>query len=97
VLIRAIEPTSGIPVMRSRRGVEDVRALCSGPGKLGQALAIDRSLDGKVLNRAPFSLRLAPATGAILVGPRIGISKAVEIPWRFGLKGSPFLSRRFAG
>ena len=95
ILLRAIEPTHGIETMRARRGLDDVRALCSGPGKLGQALAIDRALDGKPLNKPPFALTLAPAAGEIAIGPRIGITKAADIPWRFGLKGSRFLSRRF--
>jgi DNA-3-methyladenine glycosylase len=95
VLIRAIEPTQEIDIMVSRRGLDDVRALCSGPGKLAQALAIDRSLDGRPLTQAPFTLVPGPRPGEIAVGPRIGISKAVDVPWRFGLRGSPFLSRRF--
>lgn len=95
ILLRALEPTAGLEIMRARRGLDDVRALCSGPGKLGQALAIDRSLDGRPLSRRPFALTLAPAPSEVLIGPRIGITKAAEVPWRFGLKGSPFLSRRF--
>lgn len=95
ILLRAIEPTHGLEIMRARRGLEDIRTLCSGPGKVGQALAIDRTLDGKSLTRKQFALTLAPAPSEILIGPRIGITKAADVPWRFGLKGSRFVSRRF--
>jgi DNA-3-methyladenine glycosylase len=94
VLIRAIEPTSGIGAMTPRRGLSDPRALCSGPGKLAQALAITNALDGAPLDQPPFALSLGPAV-PIVTGPRIGISKAVDHPWRFGLAGSRFLSRAF--
>jgi DNA-3-methyladenine glycosylase len=95
VLIRALEPTEGLDVMAGRRGTEDPRRLCSGPGKLCQALAIDKALDHAPLDAPPFVLerRLPPAS--LAVGPRIGITKGAETPWRFGLKGSPFLSRPF--
>lgn len=94
VLIRAIEPTQGIDEMILRRGTYDLKRLCAGPGRLCQALAIDRSLDGHPLNRA--DLVLAPTTQAKHVsGPRIGISKAVDLHRRYGLAGSRFLSRRF--
>ncbi|RYF42961.1 MAG: DNA-3-methyladenine glycosylase [Comamonadaceae bacterium] len=96
VLIRAIEPSHGIDLMRARRGLEDLRLLCSGPGKLGQALGITRELNGQRLDRKPFRLQPAPAGLPVATGPRIGISKAVELPWRFGLQGSAFLSKRFA-
>ena len=95
VLIRAIEPISGIEEMRERRGVSETRLLCSGPGRLCQALGIDGTFDGLQLDRAPFTLRAPENAPKISVGKRIGISKAVDQPWRFGLKGSPFLSRRF--
>jgi DNA-3-methyladenine glycosylase len=95
VLIRAIEPTTGIPAMQRRRGLSDLRALCSGPGKLGEALGIDRTLNGLPLDRAPFELRGREAAPEIAIGPRIGISKAVELPWRYGVAGSPFLSKPF--
>jgi DNA-3-methyladenine glycosylase len=93
VLIRALEPTHAIDVMCARRGIEDVRALCSGPGKLCQALAISREHDGLPLDRPPF--QLLPATGPVDVvsGLRIGITKAVDEPWRYALSGSPYLSR----
>lgn len=93
VLIRAIEPTQGLERMRERRGVQDLRLLCAGPGRVGQALGITRALDGLPLDAAPFELRAAPPGLGVAAGPRIGISKAVEQPWRFVLAGSPFLSR----
>ena len=94
VLIRAIEPTHGLERMRERRGLQDVRLLCAGPGRVGQALGIVHSLNGCRLDQPPFEVWAAPAEGVpIAVGPRIGISKAVEVPWRFGLAGSKFLSR----
>jgi DNA-3-methyladenine glycosylase len=95
VLIRALEPTDGIAAMRRRRGVTDERALCSGPGKLAQALAVTHRYNGLPLDRPPFELRARQEIPEIAVGVRIGISKAVEHPWRFGLKGSKFLSRPF--
>ncbi len=94
LLVRAIEPTHGLDRMRERRQVDDVRLLCSGPGRVGQALGITRALDGLPLDAPPFELRAAPPGLAVLQGPRIGISRAVEMPWRFALAGSPFLSRR---
>jgi DNA-3-methyladenine glycosylase len=94
VLIRALEPTAGLEVMAERRGLMDTRALCSGPGKLCQALAITREHNGLALNRPPFELREGRAK-AVVVGPRIGITKAAEVPWRFGEAGSRFLSRPF--
>lgn len=96
VLIRALEPTMGLKSMRSRRGIEDVGRLCSGPGKLTEALGITGEHDGLPLDEPPFKLTLpARAAPAIIVGPRIGITKAAEQPWRYGLSGSGFLSRRF--
>jgi len=95
VLIRALAPTAGLSSMRRRRGVADERALCSGPGKLGEALAITRRYNGLALDRTPFELRARESTPEIVTGPRIGISKAVEMPWRYGAKGSPFLSKPF--
>ena len=95
VLIRAIEPTQGLETMAARRGVADPRLLCSGPGKLAQALGVTGALDGAALDRPPFALRAPPARVPIATGPRIGISKAAERPWRFGLAGSRFLSRAF--
>lgn len=95
VLIRALEPTQGLATMRRRRGVEEARALCSGPGKLAQALAVSIKHNGLPLDRAPFELRARTSEPDIVTGPRIGITKAVEHPWRYGLKGSRFLSRPF--
>lgn len=96
VLIRAIEPVAGIAAMQRRRGQRDVRTLCSGPGKLGEALGVDRRLNGMALDRPPFELRAREREPEIVTGPRIGISKAVDMPWRYGLAGSPFLSKPFA-
>lgn len=95
VLIRAIEPTDGIGLMRERRGLEDIRALCSGPGKLCAALAITGELDRRLLTARPFALTLPPSSREAAIGPRIGITKAVDLPWRFGVKGSRFLSKPF--
>jgi DNA-3-methyladenine glycosylase len=95
VLIRALEPLAGIEEMQLRRGLEEIRLLCSGPGRLCQALGVDGSMDGAPLNRPPFRLTGARTAPAVAIGPRIGITKAIDHPWRFGLAGSPFLSRRF--
>lgn len=95
VLIRALEPTSGLDVMRGRRGVEAPRSLCSGPGKLCQALAIDLGHNGLPLDAPPFQLAPPAAPVPVAIGPRIGITRAADLPWRFGLAGSPFLSKPF--
>lgn len=101
VLIRALEPVAGIDVMASRRGLSpgtglDTRLLCSGPGRVGQALAIDLGYDGMPVDKAPFQFLLPAAEPlVVLAAPRIGISKAVDRHWRFGLAGSRFLSRPF--
>ena len=95
VLIRALEPGAGIDVMQSRRGLLDAKRLCSGPGRLSQALAIDKTLDGLSLEAPPFRLIAGNGPIAISIGMRIGITRAVELPWRFGLHGSPYLSKRF--
>lgn len=98
VLIRALQPTHGLPAMRARRGLHDERLLCAGPGRVGQALGITLAHYGLPLDEAPFAVLAAPAgapPAEVLSGPRIGISKAVELPWRYGLAGSQHLSRRF--
>jgi DNA-3-methyladenine glycosylase len=94
-LVRALEPTHGLEAMRARRGLEEVRALCSGPGKLCQALGITRLQDGLALDEPPFELLARESEQPLAVGTRIGIRRAVDQPWRYGLAGSPFLSRRF--
>ncbi|RYF68996.1 MAG: DNA-3-methyladenine glycosylase [Comamonadaceae bacterium] len=99
VLIRALEPVCGLELMRARRGLEPLQLLCAGPGRVGQALGIDASFNGKALDAAPFVLLPAPADGppvSVDVGPRIGISRAIDVPWRFGEKGSRFLSKPFS-
>jgi DNA-3-methyladenine glycosylase len=95
VLVRALEPAHGLDAMRARRGLEDPRLLCSGPGRLCQALGVTREHDGLPLDRPPFELRARAAAPEIVTGPRIGITKAVARPWRYGLKGSPYLSKPF--
>jgi DNA-3-methyladenine glycosylase len=94
VLLRALEPTHGLEEMHRRRGVDDPRLLCSGPGRLTQALAISRAHDGFALDEPPFSLR--PPSEHVHVGTtaRVGITRAGELPWRYVLSGSPFVSRR---
>jgi DNA-3-methyladenine glycosylase len=93
VLIRALEPVHGLGVMRERRGLDDPRLLCSGPGRLCQALGITRRQDGLALDVPPFELVARDEELQIAVGPRVGVTKAAEQPWRYGLAGSRFLSR----
>ena len=95
VLIRAIEPTVGLATMRRRRGVGDERLLCSGPGRLTEALGVTRAHNGLALDAPPFELRRRSKKVEIAVGKRIGITKAVDEPWRYGLAGSRFLSKPF--
>ena len=95
VLIRALEPTVGVEVMRARRGQQPLKNLCSGPGRLCQALGVGMAHDALAIDRPPFSLEEPAALAEVLVGQRIGITKAIEQPWRFGLAGSRYLSRRF--
>jgi DNA-3-methyladenine glycosylase len=95
VLIRAIEPLAGLDRMRERRGLEDLRLLCAGPGRVGQALGITHAHNGLSLDASPFELLPASGRPRVISGPRIGISKAADQPWRFGLEGSRFLSRPF--
>jgi len=93
VLIRALEPTHAVDLQRRRRGVEDVRALCSGPGKLCQALGITGEHDGLALDVPPFRLEERSEIPEIVTGPRIGITRATELSWRYMSAGSPYLSR----
>jgi DNA-3-methyladenine glycosylase len=95
VLIRALAPTHGLAVMRRRRGVTDERLLCSGPGRLAEALGITDAQYGLPLYKPPFEI-FAPADAVeIAVGPRIGLTKAIDRPWRYGLKDSRFVSKPF--
>ncbi|HEV7815297.1 MAG TPA: DNA-3-methyladenine glycosylase [Janthinobacterium sp.] len=96
VLIRALEPLAGLDCMRARRGLDDPRLLCSGPGRVCQALAVGIAHNGLALDAPPFQLFAGEGPMALVAGPRIGISKAMDLPWRFGLAGSRFLSRPFA-
>jgi DNA-3-methyladenine glycosylase len=95
VLIRAVEPLQGLPSMRRRRGLPDPRLLCSGPGRLCQALGVTIAHNGLPLDRTPFEMRARTVTPEIAIGVRIGITKAADRPWRFGLKGSRYLSKPF--
>jgi DNA-3-methyladenine glycosylase len=95
VLVRALEPTDGLDEMRARRGLDEPRLLCAGPGRLCQALGVTREHDGLPLDRAPFDLEARSADVDIVAGPRIGITQAADKPWRYGLAGSKFLSKRF--
>jgi DNA-3-methyladenine glycosylase len=94
ILIRAIEPTAGIDLMIARRGLEDPRLLCSGPGRLCQAMGVSHDQNGLPVDKSPFALEPAPPA-EVVVGPRIGITKAIDVPWRFGERGSRYLSRPF--
>ena len=95
VLIRALEPTHGLAAMRRRRHAVDVHALCSGPGKLTEALGITIAHNALPLDRPPIALHARTADVEVATGIRIGITKAVELPWRYGVKGSKFLSKPF--
>jgi DNA-3-methyladenine glycosylase len=95
VLIRAIEPTAGLPLMRRRRGLKDDRLLCSGPGRLCEALCITHAQNGMALDEPPFELFAREGAVEVVAGPRIGLTKAVDLPWRFGEKSSRFLSKPF--
>jgi len=95
VLIRALEPTQGLSAMRRRRSLTDVRTLCSGPGKLTEALGITHAHNGLALDASPFELHARTGKVEVVKGMRIGITKAVELPWRYGLRGSKFLSKPF--
>ena len=95
VLIRALQPTVGLAAMRRRRRLTDERLLCSGPGRLCAALGITDEHNGLALDRPPFELYARTGAVDVAVGPRIGLTKAVESPWRYGLRGSRFLSKPF--
>ena len=96
VLIRALEPTHGIAIMRRRRHVSDARALCSGPGKLTEALGVTDAHNALALDAPPFAVLARNTNAEVVSGVRIGITKAVELPWRYGLKDSKFLSKPFS-
>ena len=96
VLIRALEPTHGVPAMTQRRGTADVKLLCRGPGRLCEALAVTRDLDGALLLKPPFKLVPRSEACDVVTGKRIGITRAAGLIRRFGLAGSRFLSRRFS-
>ena len=93
MLIRALEPTFGVEAMRVRRGMEDERLLCAGPGRLCQALGITRDHDGLPLDRPPFEVHGRDQEPQVVRGPRVGITRAVDKPWRYALAGSRFVSR----
>jgi len=95
VLVRALEPTQGLGAMARRRGTPDPRALCSGPGKLCDALGITGKHNGLSLYAPPFALTKRVGEPAIATGVRIGLTKAADLPRRYGLANSPYLSRRF--
>ncbi|WP_423067353.1 DNA-3-methyladenine glycosylase [Devosia sp. CN2-171] len=95
ILIRALEPRTGIEKMIERRGLTSPRELCSGPGKLAEALAITNAHDGLRLDAPPFTFRQPGTPAPVVTGPRIGITKAADLPWRFGLAGSAYLSKAF--
>jgi DNA-3-methyladenine glycosylase len=96
VLIRAIAPTTGIAAMQRRRGVADERLLCSGPGRVCEALGVAGTHYGLALDAPPFAIFAREGVVDVVAGPRIGITKATELPWRYGEKGSRFLSKPFA-
>ena len=93
VLIRGLEPTHGIEAMEQRRGLVDRRLLCAGPGRLCQALGVTGQHDGLPLDAPPFELLPREEPVAVVAGPRIGISQATELPWRYAVAGSRYLSR----
>ncbi len=95
VLIRALEPTVGLPAMQRRRGLDEVRRLCAGPGNVCAALGITRDHNGLPLDRPPLAVLPRASAPEVAVGVRIGITKAADRPWRYGLKGSKFLSKPF--
>jgi DNA-3-methyladenine glycosylase len=92
-LLRALEPTSGLELMAARRGLDNPRLLCAGPGRLCEALGVTKELDGRALDRPPFALYARAEEPAILAGPRVGVTRAGDRPWRFLAAGSRFISR----
>ncbi|WP_448951088.1 DNA-3-methyladenine glycosylase [Labrys neptuniae] len=95
VLLRALEPVAGLERMAQRRGLANPAQLCSGPARLCQALGLTGSQNGLALTQSPFELLRRTKEPTVVAGPRIGITKAVERPWRFGWSGSKFLSKKF--
>ena len=95
VLVRALAPARRLHAMRRRRRIQDERLLCAGPGRLCEALGITDAQYGLALDAPPFALHARTDAIAIAAGPRIGLSKAADVPWRYGLKGSRFLSKPF--
>jgi DNA-3-methyladenine glycosylase len=95
VLLRALEPTHGLGAMRRRRAVDNPRMLCSGPGKLTEALGVTQAHNALALDAPPFALYARAEDVEVTTGIRIGITKATELPWRYGLQGSKFLSKPF--
>lgn len=93
VLLRALEPVAGLDAMRARRRMTDARLLCAGPGRLAQALAITGADDGAAVDEPPFELRPPARPASVVNGPRVGITRATEHPWRYVLTGSAFVSR----
>jgi DNA-3-methyladenine glycosylase len=93
VLLRALEPKDGLEIMRRRRGLADDRLLCAGPGRLCQALAVTREHDGLPLDRPPFRLEPRQDEVDVSAAPRIGITRAADLPWRYAATGSRYLSR----
>jgi DNA-3-methyladenine glycosylase len=96
VLVRAIEPTAGLTAMRRRRGTAEERLLCSGPGRVCEALGVTGAYSGLALTAPPFEIFARSGRAEVVAGPRIGITKAADLPWRYGEKGSRFLSKPFA-
>jgi DNA-3-methyladenine glycosylase len=94
VLLRALEPTHGLDAMRARRALDDPRLLCAGPGRLCQALGVTREHDGLALDEPPFRLEARTEPVELVAGTRVGITHAAELPWRYALAGSRYLSRR---
>jgi DNA-3-methyladenine glycosylase len=93
VLVRALEPTHGLEQMQARRGRDEPRLLCAGPGRVCEALGVTRAHDGLPLDHAPFELRAPRTPSQVVAAPRIGISVAAERPWRYCAAGSRYLSR----